>query len=140
MRKKSLLFLSVAAFLFACGILAASTLNAAPAAAPGDRLALSGIIKTSTGKAVKEAEVEALVNGQPYKAGDKDGHENIVTSKQGGFVTDLVLPPGTLPGAKVEVKAHKPSWKAIPPTPVQVVESGTTPPATACSRPPAISP
>jgi Na+/H+ antiporter NhaD/arsenite permease-like protein len=125
MRKKSLLFLSVAAFLFACGILAASTLNAAPAAAPGDRLALSGIIKTSTGKAVKEAEVEALVNGQPYKAGDKDGHENIVTSKQGGFVTDLVLPPGTLPGAKVEVKAHKPSWKAIPPTPVQVVESGT---------------
>jgi Na+/H+ antiporter NhaD/arsenite permease-like protein len=123
MRKKSILFLSIAVFLLACGFLAASTLEAAPAAAPGDRLALSGIIKTSTGKAVKEAEVEVLVNGQPYKPGEKDDH--IITSKQGGFVVDLTLPAGTLPGAKVEVKAHKPSWKAIPPTPVQVVEAGT---------------
>ncbi len=125
MRKKSILFLSVAVFLLLCGFLLTSTVNAASAPASGDRLALSGIIKAPTGKAVKEAEVEVLVNGQPYKPGEKDGHGEIVTSKQGGFVTDLVLPAGTLPGARVEVKAHKPSWKAIPPTPVQVVEAGT---------------
>ncbi|MFZ2087902.1 MAG: ArsB/NhaD family transporter [Desulfobaccales bacterium] len=125
MRTKSILFLSVAVFLLAFGILAASTLDAASTPAPGDRLALSGLIKTSTGKGVKEAEVEVLVNGKPFHPGEKDGHGKIETSKQGGFVADLVLPPGTLPGAKVEVKAHKPSWKAIPPTPVQVVEAGT---------------
>jgi len=125
MRTKSILFLSIAVFLLLCGFLFTSTLNAAPAAAPGDRLALSGIIKTSTGKAVKEVEVEVLVNGKPYEPGDKGGHENIATSKQGGFVTDLVLPAGALPGAKVEVKAHKPSWKSIPPTPVKIVEAGT---------------
>uniref|UniRef100_A0A7C3Z6M8 Citrate transporter n=1 Tax=Desulfobacca acetoxidans TaxID=60893 RepID=A0A7C3Z6M8_9BACT len=123
MREKSILLLSLAVFLLAYGFLA--PLAAATAPAPGDRLAVSGLIKTSTGKAVKEAEVEILVNGQPYKPGDKEGHTEILTSKQGGFVADLVLPPGTLPGAKVEVTAHKPSWKAIPPTPVQVVEAGT---------------
>ncbi len=98
------------------------TTQAAPPA-PGDRLVLSGLIKTSTGKGVKEAEVGVSVNGQPLKPGGKEGH--LVTSKQGGFVADLVLPAGTLPGAKVEVQAHKPSWKTIPPTPVQVVEVGT---------------
>jgi len=98
------------------------TTQAAPPA-PGDRLVLSGLIKTSTGKGVKEAEVGVSVNGQPLKPGGKEGH--LVTSKQGGFVADLVLPAVTLPGAKVEVQAHKPSWKTIPPTPVQVVEVGT---------------
>jgi Na+/H+ antiporter NhaD/arsenite permease-like protein len=125
MRTKSTLFLSVAVFLFAGGFLAAPALEAAPAAAPGDRLAVSGLIKTSTGKGVKEAEVEVLVNGRPHQPGEKDGHDHIVTSKQGGFVADLSLPAGTLPGARVEVQAHKPSWKAIPPTPFQVVDAGT---------------
>jgi len=123
MRQKSILFLSLAVFLLAFGFLTVSALDAAPAAAPGDRLALSGLIKTATGKGVKDAEVEVLVNGQPYKSTEKDGH--LVTSKQGGFVADLVLPAGTLPDAKVEVQAHKPSWKAIAPSPVQVVEAGT---------------
>ena len=125
MRKKSILLLSIAVSLLACGFLAASTLDAATSAPAGDRLALSGLIKTSTGKGVKEAEVEVLVNGQPFQAGEKDGHGHLVTRKRGGFVADLTPPAGTLPGAKVEVQAHKPSWKAIPPTPVQVVEAGT---------------
>jgi Na+/H+ antiporter NhaD/arsenite permease-like protein len=96
--------------------------QAAPST-PGDRLALSGIIKTSTGRGVKEAQVEIMVNGKPVKPGKKEGH--LVTSKEGGFVADLVLPAGNLPGAQVAVQAHKPSWKAIAPTPVQVVEAGT---------------
>jgi hypothetical protein len=96
--------------------------QAAPPA-PGDRLALSGFIKTSTGKGVKEAAVEVLVNGQPVKPAHKEGH--LVTSKQGGFVTDLVLPAGTLPGARVDVQAHKPSWMATSPIRAQVAETGT---------------
>ena len=39
-------------------------------------------------------------------------------------MADFILPPGTLPAAKVEVKAAKPSWKPIPATPVKVVEAG----------------
>jgi Na+/H+ antiporter NhaD/arsenite permease-like protein len=123
MRKKSLLLLSIAFSLLAFGFLAPSALDAASSATPGDRLALSGLIKTSAGKGVKEADVEVLVNGQPFKTAEQDGH--IITSKQGGFVADLVLPAGTLPGAKVEVQAHKPSWKPITPTSVQVLEAGT---------------
>jgi Na+/H+ antiporter NhaD/arsenite permease-like protein len=123
MRKKSLLLLSIAFSLLAIGFLAPSALDAASSATPGDRLALSGLIKTSAGKGVKEADVEVLVNGQPFKTAEQDGH--IITSKQGGFVADLVLPAGTLPGAKVEVQAHKPSWKPITPTSVQVLEAGT---------------
>lgn len=49
----------------------------------------------------------------------------VATGKPGGFVADFILPPGTLPAAKVEVKAAKPSWKPIPATPVPVVTAGT---------------
>jgi Na+/H+ antiporter NhaD/arsenite permease-like protein len=129
MRKIPILFLSIAVFLLACGFLAASTLNtaqaAAPAAAPGDRLALSGLVKTSSGKGVREADVEVLINGKPFHPGEKDGHGKIVTSKDGGFVINLALPAGTLPGARVDVQAHKPSWMAASPVMAQVVEAGT---------------
>ena len=122
MRKKSILFLSIAVFLLACGFLAASTLDAATPPAPGDRLALSGLIKTSTGKGVKEAEVEVLVNGKVFQPGE---HGHLVTSKEGGFVADLVLPAGTLPDARVDVQAHKPSWLAASPVTAKLVEAGT---------------
>jgi Na+/H+ antiporter NhaD/arsenite permease-like protein len=125
MRKKSILFLSIAVFLLACGFLAASTLDAAAPPAPGDRLAVSGLIKTSTGKGVKEAEVEVLVNGKPFQPGGKGEHGNIVTSKEGGFVVELVLPAGALPGARVDVQAHKPSWLATSPITAKLVEAGT---------------
>ncbi len=117
--------LTVITVILAFAVLGSSSFLGAQAAPPaqGDRLSLSGLIKTSTGKGVKEVEVEVLVNGQPHKPGEKDGA--IITSKQGGFVADLALAAGALPGSKVEVQAHKPSWKAIPPTPVQVVEAGT---------------
>ena len=74
------------------------------------------------GKGLKEVEVEVLVNGQHVKPTGKEAE--IATGKPGGFVADFILPPGTLPAAKVEVKAAKPSWKPIPATPVKVVEAG----------------
>ena len=100
-----------------------SSVMAAPAA-PGDRLTLSGAVKNPQGNGVKEVEVEVLVNGQPVKpVGGGDGVAS--AGKQGTFVADLLLPAGTLPAAKVEVKAFKPCWRPLAPTPVQVIEAGT---------------
>ncbi|MGB8992259.1 MAG: ArsB/NhaD family transporter [Desulfobaccales bacterium] len=104
-------------------VLVSGALAAAATAAPsGDRLALSGLVTNPMGKGLKEVEVEVLVNGQPVKPVGKEAE--VATGKPGGYVTDFLLPPGTLPSAKVEVKASKPSWKAIPATPVKVVEAG----------------
>ena len=103
------------------GLLAASAAGAAPAPA-GDHLAISGLATNPMGKGLKEVEVEVLVNGQHVKPMGKEAE--IVTGKPGGFVADIMLPPGTLPAAKVEVKAAKPSWKPVPATPVKVVEAG----------------
>jgi Na+/H+ antiporter NhaD/arsenite permease-like protein len=90
--------------------------------ATGDRLTVSGLVTNPMGKGLKEVEVEVLVNGQHVKPTGKDA--DITTGKPGGFVADFILPPGTMPAAKVEVKAAKPSWKPIPATPVKVVEAG----------------
>jgi len=114
-------FLNILIFLLIAGLLAASAVVAAPAPV-GDHLAISGRVTNPMGKGLKEVEVEVLVNGQHVKPTGKD--VEVVTGKPGGFVADFILPPGTLPGAKVEVKAAKPSWKPIPATPVKVVEAG----------------
>jgi len=90
--------------------------------ATGDRLTVSGLVTNPMGKGIKEVEVEVLVNGQHVKPTGKEAQ--VVTGKPGGFVADFILPPGSLPAAKVEVKAAKPSWKPIPATPVKVVEAG----------------
>ena len=74
------------------------------------------------GKGLKEVEVEVLVNGRHVKPAGQEA--KIVTGKPGGFVADFILPPGTLPAARVEVKAAKPSWKPVPTTKVLVVEAG----------------
>ncbi len=103
------------------GLLAAPAVGAAPAPA-GDHLAISGLATNPMGKGLKEVEVEVLVNGQHVKPTGKEAE--IVTGKPGGFVADIILPPGTLPAAKVEVKAAKPSWKPVPATKVLVVEAG----------------
>ena len=90
--------------------------------ATGDRLTVSGLVTNPMGKGLKEVEVEVLVNGQHVKPTGKEA--KVVTGKPGGFVADFILPAGTLPAAKVEVKAGKPSWKPIPATPVKVLEAG----------------
>jgi Na+/H+ antiporter NhaD/arsenite permease-like protein len=88
----------------------------------GDRLTLSGVVKNPQGRGVKEVEIEVLVNGRQVKPAGKE--EEILTADKGGFVADFILPPGTLPAAKVEVTGHKPSWQPLAPTAVQVVEAG----------------
>jgi Na+/H+ antiporter NhaD/arsenite permease-like protein len=114
-------FLNILIFLLIAVLLAASAVFAAPAPA-GDHLAVSGLVTNPMGKGLKEVEVEVLVNGQHVKPTGKEAE--VVTGKPGGYVADFILPPGTLPAAKVEVKASKPSWKAIPATPVKVVDVG----------------
>jgi len=119
-RIKRLALLSLAVLLAAVFCLTSLAL-AAPAPG-GDHLAISGLVTNPMGKGLKEVEVEVLVNGQHVKPTGKDAE--IATGKPGGFVADFILPPGTLPAAKVEVKAAKPSWKPIPATPVKLVEAG----------------
>jgi len=122
MRQRIVSFLYILTFLVIAGLLAASTVVAAPVPAPGDHLAVSGLVTDPMGKGLKEVEVEVLVNGHHVKPLGKEAE--VATGKPGGYVADFILPPGTLPAAKVEVKAAKPSWKPIPATPVKVVEAG----------------
>jgi len=128
MRTRLVSYLSLSTFLLIVAFLVTSTALAAPAPAgpgapaAGDRLAVSGLVANPMGKGLKEVEVEVLVNGRHVKPLGKDAE--ITTGKPGGYVADFILPPGTLPAAKVEVKAAKPSWKPVPATPVKVLEAG----------------
>jgi Na+/H+ antiporter NhaD/arsenite permease-like protein len=88
----------------------------------GDLLSLGGKIKNPQGEGVKEVAIEVLVNGKPVKPEGEEGH--FVTGDKGSFFGEFLLPAGTLPGAEVEVKAHKASWHDLPPTPVQVFPAG----------------
>jgi Na+/H+ antiporter NhaD/arsenite permease-like protein len=119
-RIKRFALLSLAVLLAAVFCLT-SLAVAAPVPA-GDHLAVSGLVANPMGTGLKEVEVEVLVNGQHVKPTGKDAE--ITTGKPGGYVADFMLPAGTLPAAKVEVQASKPSWKPIPATPVKVVEAG----------------
>jgi Na+/H+ antiporter NhaD/arsenite permease-like protein len=109
--------ITVFLIIFACPL-------TTPASQPatGDRLTVSGLVTNPMGKGIKEVDVEVLVNGRHVKPLGKEA--DIVTGKPGGFVANFILPPGTLPAAKVEVQAAKPSWQPIPATPVKVVEAG----------------
>ena len=123
MRKRLTSFLYILTVLLIAGFLASPAVLAAPAPAPaGDHLAVSGLITNPMGKGLKEVEVEVLVNGRHVKPAGKEAE--VVTGKPGGFVADFILPAGTLPNARVEVKTSKPSWKPLAPVAVKVVEAG----------------
>ncbi len=122
MRQRYIYLLNILIFLVLSGFLASAAVLAAPAPLAGDHLTVSGLVTNPMGKGLKEAEIEVLVNGQHVKPAGKEAE--IATGKPGGFVADFILPAGTLPAAKVEVQAAKPSWKSVPPTPVKVVEAG----------------
>lgn len=99
------------------------SLSSTALAAPTDRLTVSGTFLNPQGKPVKEVEIEVLVNGQAVKP---LGHvEEIGSGSNGAFSAVFQLPQGTLPAAKVEVVAKKPSWEPLKPTQLKIVESGT---------------
>ena len=87
-----------------------------------ENLIVAGMLQNPQGTGIKDVEVEVLVNGQHVKT---TKGENIVTGKSGSFWAEFVLPAGTLPDAKVEVKASKPSWVPLEPAVVPVLAAGT---------------
>jgi Na+/H+ antiporter NhaD/arsenite permease-like protein len=115
-KRFSLLFLTavVAAFF---------SLSSLALAAPADRLTVSGAFVNPQNKPVKEVEIEVLVNGQAVRPVGKDAE--ISSGSKGAFSAQFQLPQGTLPTAKVEVKAFKPSWESFSPAALKIVEAGT---------------
>ena len=73
---------------------------------PVDTLIVSGTITNLQGKPVKEVGLHFFLNGQKLEL-----EEEVATSKAGVFEAQLKVPKGTLPGAKVEVEAAKPSYQ-----------------------------
>ena len=73
---------------------------------PVDTLIVSGTITNLQGKAVKEVGLHFFLNGQKLEL-----EEEVSTSKAGVYEAKLKVPKGTLPGAKVEVEAAKPSFQ-----------------------------
>ncbi len=116
--------LTIITIILAALVISSTSLGAQAAQpAQKDRLTLSGKMKNPQGGGVKEVEIEVLVNGQAVKPeGDED---HFTTGAKGSFFGDFILPAGTLPGAKVEVKAHKPCWQGVAPTQVKVFPAGT---------------
>jgi Na+/H+ antiporter NhaD/arsenite permease-like protein len=75
--------------------------------AASDILTVSGVISDAQKKPVKDAEITFFINGNKQVV-----KEEVTTSKGGQYIVDLELPAGTLPGAKVEMEASRPSYKA----------------------------
>jgi Na+/H+ antiporter NhaD/arsenite permease-like protein len=90
-------------------------------------LIVSGTVSNSQGKPVKEAQLTFYVNGTKLEI-----DEEVTTSKAGRYEAELTLPPGTLPEAKVEMEAHKPSYRTSQRTAVEpVVQEKKSEPGTA---------
>jgi len=120
MRKQIRILLLILSLIFLTGLLTTVAALAAPEIQPGDRLSVAGVMKNPQGRGVKDVEVEVLVNGSHLKTVKA---EDIVTGRSGNFLAEFILPAGTLPEARVEVAAFKPSWEKLAPTPVQVLET-----------------
>jgi Na+/H+ antiporter NhaD/arsenite permease-like protein len=75
--------------------------------AASDILTVSGIIADAQKKPVKDAGITFFINGNKQVV-----KEEVTTSKAGQYIVDLELPAGTLPGAKVEMEASRPSYRA----------------------------
>ena len=73
---------------------------------PSDILIVSGTVNNAQGKAVKEVGLHFFLNGKKVEL-----EEEVTTSKAGRYEAEIKLPSGTLPGAKVEMEAQKPSYK-----------------------------
>ncbi len=117
-RNMILTVLTTALIMFSFG--PREVLAAAPEA--GDYLTVAGIIEDAQGKGVKEVEIEVRVNGQTVESLGKV--EGVATGGAGGFVGRYRLPAGTLPDARVQIRAVKPSWQATESEAMQVLDAG----------------
>jgi Na+/H+ antiporter NhaD/arsenite permease-like protein len=86
-----------------------------------DRLRLSGVVRDSQGREVKDVRLEVEVNGQPVKPVEPE--EPLITGEHGAFAAEFLLPAGTLPAARVEVKAYKPGFRPLAVVPIRVLET-----------------
>ncbi len=98
-----------------------SVLASSPQA--GDLLTVSGVLEDAQGKGVKEVGVELLVNGRHLQPQGREEH--LETGSQGTFVGRYRLPQGALPGAKVQVRAVKPSWQTAESQALKILDAGT---------------
>ena len=73
---------------------------------PSDILIVSGTVNNAQGKAVKEVGMHFFLDGKKVEL-----EEEVTTSTAGGYKAEIKLPSGTLPGARVEMEAQKPSFK-----------------------------
>jgi Na+/H+ antiporter NhaD/arsenite permease-like protein len=99
-----LIRLPLIVFLF---VAALPVVQPADSLAASDILTVSGVIADAQKKPVKDAEITFFINGTKQVV-----KEDVTTSKGGQYIVDLELPAGTLPGARVEVQASRPSYKA----------------------------
>jgi Na+/H+ antiporter NhaD/arsenite permease-like protein len=74
---------------------------------PSDALSICGVVTDIHNKPVKDVILSVFVNGKKVETPDE-----IATSGQGTYMEEVFLPLGTLPGAKVEIAADKPNYKA----------------------------
>src|SRR4030042_2721046 len=89
----------------------------------GDQLSVSGIMADAQGKGVKEVGIELLLNGQKVTPLGREDH--LETGSKGGFVGGYRLPKGTLPEARVQIRAVKPSWQTQESQDLKVLDAGT---------------
>ncbi len=94
-------------FMFFVFVIPAGAAEEEKSQGPHDILVVSGTILNAQSKPVKEVEVNFYVNGAKVQL-----EEEVITSKAGRYEAELLLPPGTLPGAKVEIEADKPAYKS----------------------------
>jgi Na+/H+ antiporter NhaD/arsenite permease-like protein len=89
------------------GLLAQPVLAAPAPASSGDTLIVSGTITNPQGKGVKDARLTFYVNGKKLELPNE-----VITENNGTYDAKLRFPPDTLPGAKVEVRVERPSYKS----------------------------
>ena len=93
-------------WVFSSGTWASEVKKSETPAGPSDTLIVSGTITNLQGKPVKEVGLHFFLNGQKVEL-----EEEVETSKSGVYEAKLKVPKGTLPAAKVEVEAAKPSYQ-----------------------------
>jgi Na+/H+ antiporter NhaD/arsenite permease-like protein len=107
MKRSGIFFVFLLLGLYgALGPAGASEPKPTPSSGPHDILIVSGTVTNVQKKGVKEVGLHFSLNGKALEL-----EEEVTTSKAGRYEAELKLPAGTLPAAKVELEARKPSFK-----------------------------